>query len=277
MKAAAASTAGISGRLVGARAARIASSSSAECSSTRTRELSAETAKPTPPQAASRRAQGELEVGNRLEQGADRVEDEATGHRDCRRPQAEPPGGHPDRHRVEVADPGIGAGIGDEPDDEDEDGGGAGPGDPRLVGHQPPARYLRWVTAGRVDRADQLQLEAGGDSVEEPLAATEQDRSDVEDPSRRPGRRPGTGRRRRRRRRERRPCPRPRALACSRADSIPSVTKWKVVPPSISSGSRSWWVRTKTGAWKGGSSPHQPFQAGPRPRVRDRRRTCCGP
>ena len=50
------------------------------------------------------------------------------------------------------------------------------------------------------------------------------------------------------------------ACACSSADSIPSVTKWKVVPPSISSGSRSWWVRTKTGVWKGGSSPHQPSQ-----------------
>ena len=50
------------------------------------------------------------------------------------------------------------------------------------------------------------------------------------------------------------------AVACSSAVSIPSVTKWKVVPPSISSGSRSWWVRTKTGTWKGGSSPHQPRQ-----------------
>ena len=35
--------------------------------------------------------------------------------------------------------------------------------------------------------------------------------------------------------------------AWSIADSIPSVTKWNVVPPSISSGSRAWWVRTKTG------------------------------
>ena len=32
------------------------------------------------------------------------------------------------------------------------------------------------------------------------------------------------------------------------------------MPPSFSSGSRSWWVRTKTGVWKGGSSPHQPSQ-----------------
>lgn len=27
----------------------------------------------------------------------------------------------------------------------------------------------------------------------------------------------------------------------------PSVTKWNVVPPSILSGARAWWVRTKTG------------------------------
>src|SRR5919108_82775 len=49
------------------------------------------------------------------------------------------------------------------------------------------------------------------------------------------------------------------ARACSSADSIPSVTKWKVVPLSISRGSRGWCVRTKTGWWNGGSSPHQPF------------------
>src|SRR3954465_10799872 len=39
---------------------------------------------------------------------------------------------------------------------------------------------------------------------------------------------------------------------------MPSVTKVKVVPPSFSRGSRSWWVRTTTGVRKGGSSPHQP-------------------
>jgi hypothetical protein len=50
------------------------------------------------------------------------------------------------------------------------------------------------------------------------------------------------------------------ARACSSADSIPSVAKWNVVPRSIASGSRGWWVRTKTGVWNGGSSPHQPFQ-----------------
>jgi hypothetical protein len=37
------------------------------------------------------------------------------------------------------------------------------------------------------------------------------------------------------------------AFARSRADSMPSVTKWKVVPPSISIGFRGWCVRTKTG------------------------------
>ena len=48
-------------------------------------------------------------------------------------------------------------------------------------------------------------------------------------------------------------------MARSSAASMPSVTKWNVVPPSISSGSRGWCVITKTGVWKGGSSPHHPF------------------
>src|SRR5919107_131531 len=46
--------------------------------------------------------------------------------------------------------------------------------------------------------------------------------------------------------------------AASRARSIASsklVTKWKVVPPSISTGSCGKWVSTKTGAWYGGVSP----------------------
>jgi hypothetical protein len=50
------------------------------------------------------------------------------------------------------------------------------------------------------------------------------------------------------------------AIAWSSADSMPSVTKVKVVPPCMTSGSRGWWVRTKTGWRKGGSSPHQPVQ-----------------
>ena len=44
------------------------------------------------------------------------------------------------------------------------------------------------------------------------------------------------------------------------ADSMPSVTKLNTVPPCIASGSRAWCVSTKTGVWKGGFSPHQPFQ-----------------
>src|SRR5918992_6202924 len=39
------------------------------------------------------------------------------------------------------------------------------------------------------------------------------------------------------------------SLACSSADSIPSVTKWNVVPPSISRGSRGWRVRMNTAWW----------------------------
>jgi DNA ligase D len=42
------------------------------------------------------------------------------------------------------------------------------------------------------------------------------------------------------------------ALASSYAAAKPSVTKWNVVPPSSSIGSRAWWVRTNTGAWYGG-------------------------
>ena len=49
------------------------------------------------------------------------------------------------------------------------------------------------------------------------------------------------------------------------AASKPSVTKWNVVPPSISMGSRSWWVTTKTGAWYGGFSPHHPRQSASHP------------
>ena len=56
--------------------------------------------------------------------------------------------------------------------------------------------------------------------------------------------------------------PSPAALrAWASADSIPSVTKVKVVPPRIGSIGRGWWVRTKTGRWYGGSSPHQPFHS----------------
>ena len=46
------------------------------------------------------------------------------------------------------------------------------------------------------------------------------------------------------------------------------MTKVNVVPPCIGTGSRSWWVSTNTGAWYGGSSPHQPVHVsshGPSP------------
>ena len=56
--------------------------------------------------------------------------------------------------------------------------------------------------------------------------------------------------------------------ACSSADSMPSVTKMKVVPPSFTTGSRAWCVTMKTGVWKGGSSPHQPSQGCSSPRAR---------
>ena len=36
--------------------------------------------------------------------------------------------------------------------------------------------------------------------------------------------------------------------------------KWNVVSASVNEG-RWWWVRTNTGVWKGGVSPHQPFQS----------------
>jgi hypothetical protein len=37
------------------------------------------------------------------------------------------------------------------------------------------------------------------------------------------------------------------ARACSRADSMPPVTKVNVVPPTLVTGSRAWWVRMNTG------------------------------
>ena len=43
---------------------------------------------------------------------------------------------------------------------------------------------------------------------------------------------------------------------------MPSVTKVKVVPPCLVTGSRAWWVRMNTAVWKGGSSPHQPSAFG---------------
>src|SRR2546430_15900157 len=50
---------------------------------------------------------------------------------------------------------------------------------------------------------------------------------------------------------------------------MPSVTKWKVVPPFMVIDVRGWLVSTKTGVWYGGSSPPHPFQpsAGQGPRI----------
>jgi hypothetical protein len=50
----------------------------------------------------------------------------------------------------------------------------------------------------------------------------------------------------------------PAASSARSSASSKLVTKWKVVPPASSIGSAGWWVSTKTGAWYGGSSPHQP-------------------
>src|SRR6266511_5841382 len=52
------------------------------------------------------------------------------------------------------------------------------------------------------------------------------------------------------------------SFACARALSIPSGTKWNDVPPCFVTVSLAWWVRTKTGTWNGGSSPHQPSELG---------------
>ena len=98
--------------------------------------------------------------------------------------------------------------------------------------------------AGRFDRADLLQRQVA-DVIQQALSTTQQDRHDVQlhlvDEA------------------GREVLPRdvrstaelyvlaPAAsFAWSRADSIPSVTKLKVVSGG-SSGSRSWWVSTKTG------------------------------
>jgi hypothetical protein len=69
----------------------------------------------------------------------------------------------------------------------------------------------------------------------------------------RPARRPGTAGRRWRPA-EQHVRPSAACLACSRADSMPSVTK-KVVPPSISSGSRGWWVSTRPACGREGPRP----------------------
>lgn len=49
-------------------------------------------------------------------------------------------------------------------------------------------------------------------------------------------------------------------IASRRTSAGSPFTKWKVVSERVNDG-RSWWVRTKTGVWNGGSSPHQPCQS----------------
>src|SRR4029077_3416866 len=55
--------------------------------------------------------------------------------------------------------------------------------------------------------------------------------------------------------------PRPARRAAASASAGLASTKWKVVPPFISMEGLGWWVSTKTGVWKTGSSPHQPFHS----------------
>ena len=134
-----------------------------------------------------------------------------------------------------------------------------------------PAAPLEWPVsrhhpvleagdAGRLDGSDLLELRSGvAQAVEEALAdrrATPgrrgaQARRAVLPPSvplnglgvRPRAARPG---------RSRRPSP---AWSARR---IPSVTKWYVVPPSISTGSRGRCVRMSTSSWYGGSSVGRP-------------------
>ena len=125
--------------------------------------------------------------------------------------------------------------------------------------------YVMCVTSG-VERTSAISKGARRHPVEDPHdvgAAGEAERW----PARRAvagcrgDRRPCTGSRCRRRRRRDVAAAGARRAPARAPTSIPSVTKWKVVPPSIGTGSRGWWVSTNTGRWYGGSSPHQPRQS----------------
>ncbi len=65
------------------------------------------------------------------------------------------------------------------------------------------------------------------------------------------------------------------SLAPASAVSMPSVMKWKTVPPSISSDGRAWFVRTKTGGDRAGFRPTSPSRIG-RARGPAPARTCSG-
>ena len=113
----------------------------------------------------------------------------------------------------------------------------------RFTAARRPASFddsvLDLSDAGPFDGADGLELQAREpEVVEEPLAAAQQHRDDVElkfvhqtgseilpgDVGAAP---------------KQTSLPPAACLACTSADSIPSVTKWKVAPPSISRGSRA--------------------------------------
>jgi hypothetical protein len=93
--------------------------------------------------------------------------------------------------------------------------------------------------ARRLDRADLLEVEVA-DILKEPRAGTEQDRDQVQlELINQPGGQvllDGAGASSQQHISATRGL-----LGCSSAASIPSVTKTKVVPPSISKGSRGWW------------------------------------
>ena len=84
------------------------------------------------------------------------------------------------------------------------------------------------------------------DALEQPLSGAQHQRGDVERKLVDQPLRSGTAGSPARRPRSARRGPRRPPSPASSAGSMPAVTKWKVVPPSISSGSRSWWVRTNT-------------------------------
>jgi hypothetical protein len=90
-----------------------------------------------------------------------------------------------------------------------------------------------------LDRADLFEAGTRGRLAEEPRAGAEQDRDDV-DPHLIDEAGSDVLLDRLRAAADRDVLFPAAAVACSRADSIPSLTKWKVVPPSISSGSRAW-------------------------------------
>ena len=50
--------------------------------------------------------------------------------------------------------------------------------------------------------------------------------------------------------------------AAASASAGDASRKWYVVPPSISTDGRAWWVSTKTGVWNGGLGPQAPVHSG---------------